>query len=214
MAISQIRFLGLISCCCLLLACQTPKSLIPLRDGKKITLGQKDFKPVFKDKATSFLFKTTLNFGKNIQQGGLLALKKSSDQHYRAIFMTKFGLTLFDFEFGAQGFVVHKALEQINKPILLQVIRQDLELLLARNIIGQSAQVFEKDHLIHKKRILKLKQKGQSLFYVQGLHKRLTNIYRARVVSIQLSKYILGIPRSIDIQHHRIPLRLRLNFLK
>lgn len=214
MVLSQIRFLGLSSCCCLLLACQTPKSLKPLRNGQKVSISQQDFKPVFKDKATSFLFKTTLNFGKNIQQGGLLALKKSSDQHYRAIFMTKFGLTLFDFEFGAEGFIVHKALEQVNKPILLQVIRQDLELLLARNIIGQSAEVFEKGKLIHKKRILKIRQKGKSLFYVQGLHRRLTAIHRARAVSIQLSKYILGIPRSIDIQHHRVPLRLRLIFLK
>lgn len=213
MALSPIQFLGLISCC-LLLACQTPKSLQPLEDGQKVILSHKDFKPVFKDKATSFLFKTTLNFGKNIQQGGLLALKKSSDQHYRAIFMTKFGLTLFDFEFGAQGFIVHKALEQVNKPILLQIIRQDLELLLARNIIGQSAQVFEKEQLVDKKRILKIRQKGQSLFYVQDLQQQLTNIHRARAVSIQLSKYSLDIPRFIDIQHHQVPLRLRLNFLK
>lgn len=214
MATSLMQFLSLISVCFFALSCQTPKALAPLEKGQQITVSKKDFKPVFKDKATSFLFKTTLTFGKNIQQGGLLALKKSSDQHYRAIFMTKFGLTLFDFEFGAQGFVVHKALEQVNKPILLQVIRQDLELLLARDMVGQAAQVFEKGHLINKKRILKIRQKGKPLFYVQGLHRRLTAIYRARAVSIQLSKYILGVPRSIDIQHHKVPLRLQLSFLK
>lgn len=214
MATSLMQFLGLISVACLLLSCQTPKALQPLTNGQKITITQKDFKPVLKDKATSYLFKTTLTFGKKVQQGGLLALKKSSDQHYRAIFMTKFGLTLFDFEFGAQGFVVHKALEQVNKPILLQVIRQDLELLLARDMLGQSAQVFEKGRLINKKRILKLRKGGKPLFYVQGLHRRLTGIYKGRGVSIQLSKYILGVPRSIDIQHHKVPLRLQLSFLK
>ncbi|MGH1337856.1 MAG: hypothetical protein ACRBFS_17175 [Aureispira sp.] len=214
MATSLMRFLGFISCCFLVIACQTPKALQPLKEGQHLVISKKDFKPVFKNKATSFLFKTTLNFGPNIQQGGLLALKKSSDQHYRAIFMTKFGLTLFDFEFGEQGFIVHKALEQVNKPILLQVIRQDLELLLARHIIGQSAQVFEQGHSLNKKRILKWKQGGKSLFYVQGLHQKLTAIYRARAVQIKLSKYILGVPHSIDIQHHNVPLRLQLSFLK
>lgn len=214
MATSLMRFLGFISWCFFVIACQTPKVLKPLKNPQHLTISKKDFKPVFKDKATSFLFKTTLNFGKNIQQGGLLALKKNSDQHYRAIFMTKFGLTLFDFEFGTQGFVVHKALEQVNKPILLQVIRQDLELLLARNIIGQAAHVFEKGRLIHKKRILKFRKKGKPLFYVQGLHRRLTAIYKAKAVSIQLSKYVLGVPRSIHIQHHNVPLKLQLNFLK
>lgn len=214
MATSLMQFLGFVSGCCLLFACQTPQALQPLKGGQRLTISKKDFKPVLKDKATSFLFKTTLNFGKKVQQGGLLAIKKSSDQHYRAIFMTKFGLTLFDFEFGAQGFVVHKALEQVNKPILLQVIRQDLELLLARHIIGQPAQVFEQGRLLNKKRILKWKQGGKSLFYVQGLHRRLTTIYRARAVRITLSKYILGVPRSIDIQHHKVPLRLQLTFLK
>lgn len=209
-----MRFLAFISSWCFLVACQTPKALRPLEQGEALTVSKEEFKPVFKDKATSFLFKTTLTFGKKIQQGGILALKKSSDQHYRAIFMTKFGLTLFDFEFGAQGFVVHKALEQLNKPILLQVIRQDLELLLARDILGQSAKAFDQGHLLDRERILKVRQKGKPLFYVQDLHQRLTAIYRARAVSIQLSEYVSEVPRSIDIQHHNVPLRLELRFLK
>jgi hypothetical protein len=209
-----MRFLGFVSSLCLLVTCQTPSELQPLGKAQASTLQAKDFKPVFKDKATSFLFKTTLSFGKKFQQGGLLALKKSSDQHYRAIFMTKFGLTLFDFEFGAQGFVVHKVLEQLNRPLLLNVIRQDLELLLARDVVGRSVKVFEQGHLSNKKHILKFRQGGKALFYVQDLHRRLTEIYKARAVSIQLSKYRLDVPHSIAIQHQNIPLRLELTFLK
>lgn len=214
MATSLMRFLGFVSLWCWLTACQTPHALTPLGSGEQRVLSPSDFKPVFKDKATSFLFKTTLTFGKKFQQGGLLALKKSSDQHYRAIFMTKFGLTLFDFEFGAQGFTVHKVLEQLNRPLLLHVIQQDLELLLARQLVGQSAKVFESEDSLTKKRILKFRQGGKPLFYVQGLEQRLTAIYRGRAVSIELSKYVADIPRSIDIQHHHLPLRLQLSFLK
>lgn len=211
---SLIKFLVLISGFFFFSSCTTPQALVPLSKGEKMTLSKEVFKPIFKDNFKSFLFKTTMSYGDKFEQGGLLALKQLSEGNYRTIFMTTFGMTLFDFEFGENGFIVHKVLEQMDKKVFLKIIEQDIEMLLARNILGNKATVFHKGNPLKKKRIIKTKVNKKTHFFVQGRHNRTTAIYQNRAVSVQLSKYLANIPRSINIQHHNIPLQMKLTLLK
>lgn len=214
MQVSLIKRLVLISACFYLTSCTIPKHLLPLSKGRKTILSKDNFKPIFKDNFKSFLFKTTLTYGDKFQQGGLLALKQLSEGNYRTIFMTKFGMTLFDFEFGESGFVVHKVLEQMDRKILLKIIEKDMEMLLSRGILGNKATAFEKGKFPNKKVILKTKINKKTHFFVQEKQHQITEIHQNRAVSMRLSKYIAKIPRSIDIQHHKIPLTMKLTLLK
>lgn len=214
MRVSLTKRLLLISCCIFFASCTTPKHLLPLSKGKTTTLSKDNFKPIFKDNFKSFLFKTTLTYGDKLEQGGLLALKQLSEGNYRTIFMTKFGMTLFDFEFGDNGFIVHKVLEQMDRKIFLKIIEQDMEMLLSRGILGNQAIEFEKGEAPKKKLVFKTKLNKKTHFFVQEKHKKITEIHQNRAVTILLSKYIAKIPRSIHIQHHKIPLTMKLTLLK
>lgn len=211
---SLTKLLLLTSSFLLLIACNTPKQLLPLSNGKRVALSKENFKPIFKGNFKSFLFKTKMTYGDKFEQGGLLALKQVSEGNYRTIFMTKFGMTLFDFEFGENGFIVHKVLEQMDKKMFLKIIEQDIEMLLTRDIWGSKATIFQKGKYLNKKRIIKTTRNKKTHFFVQERHNRITNIHQNRAVSIHLSKYIANIPRSIDIEHHNIPLRMKLTLLK
>jgi hypothetical protein len=177
-------------------------------------LSKEKFKPIFKDKFKSFLFKTTLSYGDKFEQGGLLALKQLSEGNYRTIFMTKFGMTLFDFEFGDNGFIVHKIFEQLDRKILLKIIEQDMEMLLSRGVLDNTATQFEKGQSPDKKIIFKTKLNKKTHFFVQEEKHKITEIHQNRAVTILVSKYIANIPHSIDIQHHKIPLTMKLTLLK
>jgi len=214
MQISLTRFLILISACFFFASCTTPKHLLPLPKGNVTTLSKDNFKPIFKDNFKSFLFKSTLTYGDKFQQGGLLALKQLSEGNYRTIFMTTFGMTLFDFEFGDNGFVVHKVLEQMDRKILLKIIEQDIEMLLSRGLLGNKAIEFKNSQSSKKQAILKTKLNKKTHFFVQEKQHEITEIHQNRAVTILLAKYVAKIPHSINIQHHNIPLSIKLTLLK
>jgi len=96
--------------------------------------------------------------GDKFQQGGLLALKQLSEGNYRTIFMTKFGMTLFDFEFGDNGFIVHKVMEQMNRKVFLKIIERDMEMLLSRGILGNNAIFLFKKKSRKLQRFIKIEQ--------------------------------------------------------
>lgn len=214
MQASLTKLLISISVCFFFASCSAPKHLLPLSKGNAITLSKDNFKPIFKDNFKSFIFKTTLSYGDKLEQGGLLALKQLSEGNYRTIFMTKFGMTLFDFEFGDNGFIVHKVLEQMDRKIFLIIIEQDMEMLLSRGVLGNKALQFEKDQSPNKKMVFKTKLNKKTHFFVQEQKDKITEIHKNRAVSILLSNYIAKIPRSIHIQHHNIPLTMKLTLLK
>ncbi|MFT5648091.1 MAG: hypothetical protein ACI976_002787 [Aureispira sp.] len=214
MQISLTRFLILISGCFFFASCTTPKYLLPLPEGNVITLSKDNFKPIFKDNFKSFLFKSTLTYGDKFQQGGLLAIKQLSEGNYRTILMTSFGMTLFDFEFGNNGFVVHKVLEQMDRKLLLKIIEQDIEMLLSRDILGNKAIEFKRGQYPKEKIVLKTKLNGKAHFFIQEGQQKTTVIHQKRAVTVRLSEYLANIPRSIDIQHHNIPLSIKLTLLK
>ena len=214
MQASLTKLLILISVCFFFASCTTPKHLLPLSKGNATTLSEDNFKPIFKDNFKSFLFKTTLTYGDKLELGGLLALKQLSEGNYRTIFLTKFGMTLFDFEFGDNGFIVHKVLEQMDRKIFLKIIEQDMEMLLSRGILGNKATAFKKGEATKEKVVFKTKWNKKTHFFVQEDQHKITEIHQNRAVSILFSKYIAKIPRSIDIQHHNIPLSMKLILLK
>ena len=107
----------------LVLAC-SPRKLGQLKPTEELSpisnpssLFEKDF--------GSFLFKAHLQYGKKPKIGGLMVVKQTEPEVYRVIFMAEMGLSLFDFEFGKNGFIVHKKFELLDRKILLKIMMKN-----------------------------------------------------------------------------------------
>jgi len=210
MKVFLTKYLLLISLVICFQSCNTPQYLMPLKEGRKTTISEQNFKAPFQDNFKSMVFKTNLAYGEKFDFGGLLALKQMKPGNYRAIFMTMSGSTLFDFEFGSQGFVVHKLLKAMDKKLLLKIIEQDFFLLLANNIPGKKGIVFRKE----KQRLIKTKINNKTLYFLQEKDLLLTKVHQGKSVTITLSDFLENLPGSIDIQHHNFPLNMRLKRIK
>lgn len=207
---SYYKFILFVACLFFLASCTVPAHLSPLGKGQVSVLSKENFNPIFKGDFKSFLFKTNMSYGDKFELGGMLMLKQVSEGNYRTIFLTKFGMTLFDFEFGQNGFIVHKTLEQFDKKIFLKIIEQDIEMLLARGLMGNKVTIFNST----KNQVLKTKISNKTHYLVQENSKHLTEIHQGKKVSVKLSKYVVNIPHDIDIQHHDIPLKMSLFLMK
>jgi hypothetical protein len=210
MKVFLTKSLLLISLVICLQSCNTPKHLLPLKDGQNTTLSEQNFKAPFQDNFKSMVFKTNLTYGEKLDFGGLLALKQMKAGNYRAIFMTMSGSTLFDFEFGEQGFVVHKLLKSMNKKLLLKIIEQDFFMLLANNIPGKKGIVFRKE----KQTIIKTKINNKIHYFLQQKNHLLTEVHQGKNVTLTLSEFQKSMPGSINIQHHNFPLNMHLKLIK
>lgn len=205
-----IQFLGYLSLICCFVSCSTPGQLLPLKNGQKVTLSANNFKPPFQDNFKSMLFKTNLSYGKKFDFGGLLALKQIKTGNYRAIFMTMAGSTLFDFEFGTQGLVVHKLLKAMDRKILLKIIEKDFEMLLANNLQGKEAFLYSKG----ERQVIKTKLHNKACYFVQQNDRQVLEVHQAKNVTVRFSELTHKVPNLIRIQHHNLPLTLQLKLLK
>jgi hypothetical protein len=156
------------------------------------------------------LFKANMRYGEKFDLGGLLALKQVKKDNFRAIFMTVSGTTLFDFEFGQQGLVIHQLLRAMDRKTLLKIIEQDFYMLLANHLNGQKATLFNKG----KQVLLKTRHKQHNLYFIQEHKQRIIRVHQDRKVSLQFSDFLDNSPRTIEIQHHNLPLNLALKRLK
>jgi hypothetical protein len=173
-------------------------------------------KSIFGDNFNSFLFKTNITvYGKDFS--GLLITKQLSPQDYRVIFTTELGMKLFDFEFKDTSFTLHYCVPQFNKPKLLKVIQQDIEILLMNDLKNKSVSNFtDPKNLFNIKRIKAgnmynyyfTEKPSEHLIRIEQTKKRIKKI------TFDLSGYENNFPSHILIRHHNIKLKIELALLK
>ncbi len=203
------RFLVL-SSFLLLQNCSIPKAVKPLKRGQKKEISIQDFSPPFQDNFKSLVFKTNLSYSDKFDLGGLLVIKQLSEGNYRTIFLAMSGSTLFDFEFGENGFIVHQSLKIFDKKILLQIIEQDFSLLLAKDVLGHQGQVFEQS----KGAVITSKNYPQTYFLTAAPSRKAQKVFKAKKVTVSFLEYQKGVPKNIVIQHHHLPLKMRLRLIR
>lgn len=207
----------------LLQNCSIPKAIKPLKTGVQKEITTDDFIPtfhnnnlksklkklLFQKRAKSLLFKSNLSYGDKFDLGGLLAIKEVSEGNYRTIFMTIGGATLLDFEFGKKGFIVHKTLKVFNKKIFLKILEQDLAMLLAKDVLSNQGTIYGKE----QGDILVSKSYQKTYFQIHKKIKKPTKIYKAKRVTISI-EYRSKNPKNILIEHHKIPLKIKLRLIR
>jgi hypothetical protein len=168
--------------------------------------------PVFGNNFNSFLYKTNLTvYGHDFS--GLLVTKQLSPGDYRVIFTTELGMKMFDFEFKDTSFTLHYCMPAFDRPKLLNLIRNDIEVLLMNHQIVSDGYFKQNDLTIVREPL----GKRTNYYFCDPKH----NVIRIEQAKKSRKKVIFtisdrsdGFPEKIFIQHFDARLKIELNLLK
>ena len=93
------------------------------------------------------------------QLGGIMAVKKLAPEHYRIALLTEIGAKLLDFELNKEEMKLNYAIEQLNRKIILNILKQDFLILLNENIDVEEQYRYN-DYTIYQASI-----SGKKLYY-------------------------------------------------
>ncbi len=198
----------------LLLSCSCAISIFsPYRQS-----GQKDYEwdPAvlwFQDDGTYGLFSAAIDMRKNHYTGIMVVDPLPSGGH-RVVFMTEFGLKIFDMEFISGGaFKLHYCMAALNKKPVVETLRNDIGLVIKDEISG------------HPYSVLYDRQTGNNVFQVKKKQMRYyytvdqeTNKVSSVLQTGSLFRKVRGdfcctggsIPDSVRLDHHNKRLTIKL----
>ncbi len=196
MPLFRIPYLILSSCLLIQLGCSPVHKQMQFA-STDINLLQK-FKPLF----TVALYKTTVDVVGN-HLSGLLLIKKMPDSSIRMVFSNEMGLTLFDFEFAADGhFKVYSIIKKMNKGSVIKTLQHDFELVLMNHQDNSKASVKTENGLIY---FIFPQNRGYNYYITNAAGSELLRMERASskkiIVEAVMKSYINGIPDTIGISH-------------
>lgn len=174
-----------------------------------------ELKPLFSNELTELVFDLSINYKKDDQDSGILAIRRDSinKSHYRTVFMTKTGQNLFDFSFTPDKMIVNKIIPQMDKRIIKKILEIDLRLIMDE-MKPDHGTLTQLNYSTNGSKLYRFKNKGK---YYRVLFSQLDSIIkkdkgkknRSHVsMSIEYSKN--EEPSKIKIEHHRIPFSMQL----
>jgi len=162
--------------------------------------------PYFSDCSIDYVYKANIEaFDKNF--GGILAIKKLGEAHHRLVYTTEMGNTIFDFTFKEEAFKINKILKELDRKILVNILRRDFSALILEN--PEVEKTFEKEvKMLQNASIL---NKKHYYFTENG---QLLKIIRAKNTTekvVVLFQQINGNEaKDILIEHKNIKLKINL----
>ena len=103
--------------------------------------------PYFSNTEIDYVYKAKIHFGKH-GFGGVLIIKKIKEEVHRVVFITEFGIKIFDFEFLKDSFRVNYIIDKMNKKYVLSALKNDYQLLISQYNISEK-QFVKKQKLIY-----------------------------------------------------------------
>lgn len=98
----------------------------PKKQGFILTESTSDslLNPYFSNTDEDYVYKSKIDvFDRSF--GGILIIKKLAEQQHRIVFTTELGNTLFDFEFHGEDFQINRILPEMDKKLLINVLKRD-----------------------------------------------------------------------------------------
>ena len=167
----------------------------------------------FSDSSLRF-YTTAVIYGREIK--GILFVKKMSETLYKTSFLAQGALKLFEMDLLPDTFIVHDRAKQIDKPIVLKTLSEDLRLL-----TFETHKVFKPNSILKEPHQTTIRTPFQktSIFYLFDLKNQLkelitTSSNGSRNVTVLLNNYQNGIPENLNLKHHRFKLKIDLTLAK
>ncbi|WP_255512711.1 hypothetical protein [Flavobacterium sp. GT3R68] len=144
------------------------------------------------------------------QLGGIFIAKRISDTLHRVVFTTEFGNKLLDFELSEKSFKVNYIVDDLNRKMVVNTLKEDFRLLLKT---GHNVDEVKENEgfLIYKSTV----NKGFNYFFETKKDGRLTKIIHAsrakEKVTFEFDSKNNTFAENITISHRNIKLKIELN---
>ena len=168
----------------------------------------------FRNDSVHMLFTASFDMKKD-HFSGLLVFNPLPENGYRMVFMTEFGLKIFDMEYASEtGFVVHYCIPSLNRRFIISLLQNDLGLLPGVPGHVQSARILydrKSDSMI-----MQVRDKGTryDCFIGEGTNKVYRIIRSSRLFrKVQVDYFSSDGTRldAVSIAHYHIKLNIKLS---
>lgn len=171
-----------------------------------------NFKNVyFSDVSKDYVYKTKIDIYDNYF-GGIMIFKKIGENHHRVVFTTEFGNKIFDFEFDNGIFKKNSIIDDLDKKLIVNTLKNDFKILLKENntIINQYKDGNSK---IYESKL----DNRYNFFYVSDTTKELKKIVHTskfkEKIAIVFTSVENTIAKKININHKNIQLNINLHYI-
>ena len=164
--------------------------------------------PYFSNPNQDYVYKANIEvYGRTF--GGIFIVKKLGNQNHRIVFTTEMGTKMFDFSFINDEFKVNYIMDELNKNILINILKNDFKALIADPIeIKNSYQ--SKGNTVFETEILK---KTYFYYHSERLDKIIRTANGNEKVNFMFSESNDSIAKHIQILHSNIQLKINLRSL-
>lgn len=168
--------------------------------------------PYFSNPEMDYVYKANIKIYGN-ELSGIFIAKKINDTTHRVVFTTEFGNKLLDFEISETDFKVNSIVEELDRKILVNTLKDDFRLLLKNS--HKIKQQYENQE---SKVYLSEDEVTNNYLFISKADNRLNKIVNAskrkeRINLIFTSENNI-FATKIVIQHYNIKLRIELNYLQ
>jgi hypothetical protein len=180
--------------------------------GTKKNISKQALYPVFGAEDSVRVFNMQIDYKKR-NFTGLLIVKPEGDGFFRAVFTTLFGMTVFDFSFNETEFNINRCMEQMEKKIVLNLLKKDFRTLFVYHVPPFfDAKVYQGKEAITG---YKIKTKdGKGYFLTNTAGKQLQKIEMPGCITLlrlDYQNYDNAFPGRIRMSHPKIKLNMQLD---
>jgi hypothetical protein len=168
--------------------------------------------PYFSNPEMDYVYKANITaYGNDLS--GIFIAKKINDTTHRVVFTTEFGNKLLDFEISETDFKINSIVDELDKKILINILKNDFRLLLRNNYV-----VKEQFDSQENRVFLTGNGKINNYLFVSKSDNRLIKIVNAtkrkEKINLNITSENNIFASKIVIQHNNIKLRIELNYLQ
>lgn len=168
--------------------------------------------PYFADDSQDYIYKAKLDIYGNYF-GGILIIKKISEEKHRVVFTTEFGSKIFDFLYDGDTFTKNFILPDLDKKIVVNTLKKDFEILISEN------HIVEKQFMNSAYNVYKTSNNtGNNYYFVNTVLKEsmmiLNSPNKRTKIKFVLDDIVENIAQTIYIRHNNIKLSIALKYLK
>jgi hypothetical protein len=206
---------GFILCAVLFFSSCTPKIFSSLESvGKKKNISKEELYPIFKSTDSTRMFNMEITYKEN-SFNGLLVVKPNEDGSRHVVFTTLFGMTIFDFEISESEFKVNRCMEQMQKKMVLNLLKKDFRTLFLYNVPETfDAKVYQGDASVPQVAGYSIKTAdGKGYFVTVSSQKQLQKVETPGCITRLLLDSKNTIPQQIQLFHPKIKLKMQLEEL-
>lgn len=201
----MIRYLLISALFCLFVSCKSYQVQDAVSVDNSLQFVQNQY---FSDVSLDYVYKTHIEIYGN-KMGGIFIAKRINDSIHRMVLTTDFGNKLLDFEISENSFKVNFIIDNLDKKIIINTLRDDF-----RTLLQVNSKVFK---TYKRNNEVIYQTENNAYYYFDEVSRNLTKIIktnkRKEKVVFTFDSKKTTFAENINIQHFNIKLKIDFNQL-